>query len=259
MSKGSISADILFSACAASDLASLQTLLLQPTYIAKALETESRILDEKLQLTIRRLNLLSMFIKAADSGSSNIIKYLLSFVHTHNVPHSTLIARDAICAAIDGSNNVAVFREFVAVIPDVVNINMGHPGTPLSQAVAGSRNCPRYTADRISLVAFLLDHGADPNQKHGPDNSFPGTILRTAVQRSSLEVVELLIKAGAQIAQSGAMHVAAENGRIDVMELLVGKGAEVDEELYTNLGCSRRYRTRVKKEVGIVSNVSDER
>ncbi|KAJ4376002.1 hypothetical protein N0V83_001282 [Neocucurbitaria cava] len=258
MTEDDISADGLFEACAAGDLASVQTLLQKPAYIAKALETEERIEDEELQLTRRSLNLLSMFNKAAGAGSSDIIKYLLLFAHTQGVPYETLIRRDSICAAISSSNSVSVFRELYAVNPDVVNIDMGHPGTPLSQAVNGSRNAPRYTADRTTLVRYLLDNGADPNQVQGPDRAGPGTYLRTAVQRSSLEVIELLIQHGAQIEQSGAMHQAAENGRIDVMDLLLRYGANVNEQLWTNLEHSARSRTKFKKEQGIISDVSDD-
>lgn len=127
------------------------------------METEERIEDEKLQLTRRSLNLLSMFNKAAGAGSSDIIKYLLLFAHTHDVLNDTLIRRDSICAAISSNNSISVFRELYAVSPDVVSIDMGHPGTPLSRAVNGSRNAPRHTADRTNLVRFLLDYGANPN------------------------------------------------------------------------------------------------
>jgi ankyrin repeat protein len=258
MAEDNISADRLFEACAAGDLASVQTLLGKPAYIAKALETEERIEDEELQLTRRSLNLLSMFNKAAGAGSSDIIKYLLLFAHTHGVPYETLIRRDSICAAISSSNNVSVFQELYTVHPDVVNIDMGHPGTPLSQAINGSRNAPRYSADRTALVRFLLKNGANPNQIQGPDRNGPGTCLRTAVQRSSLEVIELLIQHGAQIEQSGALHQAAGNGRIDVMDLLLRHGANVNEQLLTNLEYSARSRTKSKKEQGIISDVSDD-
>jgi ankyrin repeat protein len=258
MAEDDISADGLFEACAAGDLASVQTLLRNPAYIAKALETEERIEDEESQLKRRRLNLLSMFKRAAAAGSSDIIKYLLLFAHTHGVPYETLICRDSICVAISSNNSISVIRELYAVNPHVVNIDMGHPGTPLSQAVDGSRNAPRYTADRTALVRFLLDNGANPNQLHSPDNNSPGTYLRSAVQRSSLEVIELLIQHGAQISQSGAMHAAAENGRINVMDLLLRHGANVNEQLCTNLEHSARARTKFKKEQGIMSDVSDD-
>jgi hypothetical protein len=279
MAEDDISADVLFEACAAGDLASVQTLLRKPSYTAKALETEERIESllrkssytakaleteeriefEELQITRRSLNLVLMFNKAAGAGSSDVIKYLLLFAHTHGIPYETLIRRDSICAAISSSKSVSVFKELYAVDPEVVNIDMGHVGTPLSQAVSGGRNAPRYTAPRTALVRFLLDNGANPNQIKAPDCNGPGTNLRTAVEVSSLEVIELLIQHGAQIEQSGAMHQAAESGRIDVMDLLLRHGANVNEQLWTNLEDSARYRTRIKKEQGIISDVSDDR
>lgn len=259
MTAVNITAEGLFEACAAGDVMSLQKLLQEPVHIAKALETEERVHDEELQLTRSSLNLALMFDKAAGAGSSEVIKYLLSFAESHGVSHQKLIRRNSICAAISSSNGVAVFKEMHAVEPDLVNTNMGLLGTPLSQAVSGSRNAPRYTADRIDLVRYLLENSADPNQMHDPDHDRPGTILRTAVQRSSLEVIKLLIQHGAQMEQSGAMHKAAENGRIDVMDLLLKQGADVNEQLWTNLTYSAASRTRMKKEQGITSDVSDSR
>lgn len=273
MAEDDISADELFEACAAGDLASLQTMLRKPAYIAKALEmgertetlhlrrrpaTEERE-EQEIQLTHRDLNLLIMFSKAAGAGSADIIKYLLLFAHTHGIPYETLIRRDSICPAISSTNSVSVFRELYAVHPAVVSMSMGHVGTPLGQAVNGSRNAPRYTADHTPLVRFLLENGASPNQVQGPDSNSPGTILRTAAEGSSLDVIELLIQHGAQIEQSGAMHKAAENGRIDVMDLLLRHGANVNEQLCTNLEFSAKRRTRFKKERGIVSDASDDR
>ncbi|OAK97717.1 ankyrin [Phaeosphaeriaceae sp. SRC1lsM3a] len=259
MAEVDVSADDLFEACANGDVASLQTLLGTPPYVAKALETEERIHDEELQLKRRSLNLLIMFNKAARAGSSDIIRYLLSFAQTHGVSYETLIHRDIICAAIASDNSVAVFKELHAVKPDLVKMDMGHVGTALGQAVSGTRNAPRYTSDRLDLVRFLLENGADPDQPHGPDRERPGTDLRCAVERSSIEVVELLIQHGAQIEQSGAMHRAAEKGRIDVMELLLKHGANVNEQLWTNLDYSASSRTNTKKEHGIISDVSDDR
>jgi hypothetical protein len=173
--------------------------------------------------------------------------------------YKTLIRRDSICAAISSSNSVSVFRELYAVDPEFVNMYMGHTGTPLSQAVNGTRNAPRYTADRADLVRFLLENGAKPDQRKDPDLDEPGTCLRSAAAYSSLEVTELLIEHGAQIEKSGAMHKAAENRRIDVMELPLHHGANVNDQLWTNIEHPTRSRTRVKKEQGIRSDVSDNR
>ncbi|KAF2654584.1 hypothetical protein K491DRAFT_558797, partial [Lophiostoma macrostomum CBS 122681] len=88
---------------------------------------------------------------------------------------------------------------------------MGHVGTPLTQAIPGSRNSPQYSCDRASLVRYLLEKGADPNRMCGP----PASHLYAAVAHSSLEVIRLLIDHGAHIKQSGAIHEAAKRGRID--------------------------------------------
>lgn len=212
MAEDGILAHRLFEACAAGDVTSVQTLLQKPAYIAKALETEERIEDEELQFARPIPSLRLMFNKAASAGSSDIINCLLLFAYTHGVPYKTLIRRDSICAAISSSDSVSVFRELHTVDPDFFNMRMGHIGTPLGQTVSGTRNAPRYTADRAALVRFLLENGANPNQRQGPDFDDPGTCLQNAVHRSTLDVVELLIQHGAQIEQSGAMHKAAETG-----------------------------------------------
>ncbi|KAH7379493.1 hypothetical protein BKA66DRAFT_377789, partial [Pyrenochaeta sp. MPI-SDFR-AT-0127] len=92
---------------------------------------------------------------------------------------------------------------------------MDHNGTPLEQAVCGSRNAPHYTSDLVPLVKFLLENGADPNRISSPYYNGPGVYLEGATRRSPLEIIELLLKHGAEISQSGAIQQAAERGRID--------------------------------------------
>ncbi|ORY03130.1 ankyrin repeat-containing domain protein [Clohesyomyces aquaticus] len=257
MMADNISADVLFEACTAGNLASLQRLLQEPAYITKALEMEERVDEDLPGLTHCILNLSSMLNKAAVAGSSDTVRYLLSFAHTHDVPYEKLLLRDCIGSAISSNNNVAVFKELLAVKADIIDFDMGHSGTPLSQAVAGNRNAPLYSADRTPLVRFLLEGGADPNRIQAPYDA-PGAYLQDAVRRSSLEVIELLLQHGARIEQSSAMHRAAEKGRIDVMELLLERGADVNEQLVKNVWYSASYRTKFKKENGIVSDVSDD-
>lgn len=252
MASHDISVDRLLEACATGDLALLQTLLQHPSYIAVALSTPSQteVLTahgEEIRLTHKILNLVSMFNTAARAGSVPIVNHLLAFAQTRGIPHTKLIRRDAICAAIS-ANTVPVFRELYAAQPDIINMDMGgHTGTPLTQAL--------LRKDNDSLIHFLLGNGSNPNTHTG----VPGPHLRSAAQHSSLSVIELLIQHGAEIAQSGALHYAAENSRIDAMALLVRYGADVNEQLFANLRFSARYRTRIKKELGITSDVSGEK
>ena len=69
--------------------------------------------------------------------------------------------------------------------------------TPLSLAF------PRMLSAKVEIVALLLDHGADANQKIYTKDSFYETPLHRAVnlenhnQQTVLELVTLLLKSGA--------------------------------------------------------------
>ena len=92
------------------------------------------------------------------------------------------------------------------------------------------------SADKVSLVRFLLSHGADPNanlrgQRH--------TALECAAYSASIPVLELLIDAGAQIRTRSALSIAAGEGRVDAVRYLLDRGADIDEipeneEIYEN-------------------------
>ncbi|KAH7402920.1 hypothetical protein BKA66DRAFT_578329 [Pyrenochaeta sp. MPI-SDFR-AT-0127] len=72
-----------------------------------------------------------------------------------------------------------------------------------------------------------------------------------------MEVVELLLDYGAQLEQSGAIHHAAKKGRIAVMNFILKRGADIDEQLWKNdYMFSSRHRTKLKRNYGIVSDVT---
>jgi ankyrin repeat protein len=253
MTDNTVSSEVLFEICTAGDFEKIQQLLEDPAYVAKTVAIEEWVDPRGNEVTRPRLNLDLMLQKAARSGSAELVKYLLSFANAHGIPYEDLIYRDSICAAIDSNNGLAVFKELLAVKLDIVDQNMGHVGTPLTQSIGGGRNAPRYSGERETLLQFLLENGADPNRITGQ----PFTYLTKAVQHASLKSIELLIKHGARVEQSGAMHTAAEDGRLDVMNLLLEHGANVNEQLTENLSYSASYRARKKKEKGIISDVTD--
>jgi ankyrin repeat protein len=254
MEDQTVSSDILFEDCTVGDVDSLNELLQDPVYIAKALETEDYVDDQEYQITHPQLNLDVMFEKACAAGSTEVVGRLLNFAKAHEISYEALIHRDSICAAAASDSSVAIFQDLHAVKPDVVNTQMGHPGTPLGQAVGGSNSSPHYTGDRAPLVRFLLEHGADPNGDRNP----PGNHLAQAINRASLEIIELPLQNGAHVTQSGAMHAAAERGRLDALNVLLEHGADVNEQLTENLSYSASYRARKKKEKGIFSDVTDD-
>ena len=226
--------DELLTACSAGSLDQVQTLLSGPSMIKTALSYQKRPYHDDYELMRSFLNLQVMLERAARSGHASTVEYVLAFGHQHNVPYDTLITRDAIVAALN-SNNVDVLRKFVAVMPECVNFDMSLSGDPLCQAVMGSRNMPLYRNDRLEIVAFLLDHGADPN-KRCPQHNGPGHHLWLAAWFGPLVITNLLLQHGAQVAQSGAIHKAAEKGRINVLEALLKHGANLDERLDPDVG-----------------------
>lgn len=252
MVERSSSASVLIEACNTPDVEALRKLLGDPKYIAKALETEEQLVDEKYEHPRSVINLLVMFRKAAAAGNAENVEFLLSFANTHDIPYEALINRDTYGVAISCSNNVAVWEKFLAVSPESVDGHMGHAGTPLTQAIIGGTGAPNYDSPRAPLVRLLLEHGADPNRPWGRFQPGPGAYLEKAAHRSSLEVVELLLQYGAQIKQSGAMHRAAQHGRIDVMAMLFERGGDVNEQLWENdPWWGSKSRTTKKKEYGI--------
>jgi hypothetical protein len=249
-----ISKDILFEDCVVGDVDSLTQLLEDPAYVAKALETEDYVYDEEFQWSRSRLNLDVMLEKACRAGSTYVVKHLLGFAKAHDIAFDKLIHRDSICGAIYSDSALAIFKELYAALPDVIDMSIGLVGTPLAQSIGGSLSAPPYSGERTAVLKYLLGNGADPNRICGQ----PSTYLEKAVQHGSLENVELLIKHGARIAQSSAMHTAADRGRLDVMNILLEHGADVNEQLTADLRYSASYRARKKKDKGIISDVTDD-
>jgi len=109
---------------------------------------------------------------------------------------------------------------------------------------------------KCPLVQFLLDNGADLNRVDIAYYKGPGVYIESAVQCSSLEVIKLLLKHGAQIEQSGAFHRAAQLGRVGVMDLPVQHGADVNEQLKENDPLLSKSRTRLRKLIGTENKTS---
>jgi hypothetical protein len=125
MENQTVSSDILFEDCTVGDVDSLNELLQNPAYIAKALETEDYVDDQGYEITRPRLNLDVMFLKACAAGSTEIVRCMISFAKAHEIAYEALIHHDSICAAAASDSSVAIFQELYPVKPDVVNIKMG--------------------------------------------------------------------------------------------------------------------------------------
>lgn len=97
-----------------------------------------------------------------------------------------------------------------------LNYNLGRQGYYVTIAVR---------ENDISLMKYLLEHGADVN-KPGVTYRFPALTL--AVSNENAEMVELLIQCGAQINGSGAMGMAAAHRKFKMMDLLLKHGVDVN-------------------------------
>jgi ankyrin repeat protein len=82
------------------------------------------------------------------------------------------------------------------------------------------------------MVALLLKGGADPKQTFKGKEA-QSTCLEIAAQEGFLDIVKLLVSAGADIHHRGfrghtPLRVAARNGRTDLVKYFISKGSEID-------------------------------
>lgn len=85
-------------------------------------------------------------------------------------------------------------------------------------------------AGRLPAVQLLLASGADPNVCEGPEGTRPSSPLSGAAGNGHLEVVDVLLKAGARVDEvcgdGTALHAAVSNGHEDVARRLINAGAD---------------------------------
>lgn len=86
-----------------------------------------------------------------------------------------------------------------------------------------------YSTVTAEGVTWLLDHGADIEA----EDQFSASPLVTRAAEGDLEIVDLLIKRGADPIRAGSRHTplcaAAANHRADVVALLLERGATLTE------------------------------
>lgn len=222
---------VLSTFAAHRDLDSLNALLDDPAIVTEALGfVEDPIGPTK---TRRIRNLQIMIESAARAGRADLVSRLFAFAREHSVPIDELVNRHTVLGALS-SARVDVVAELVAAQPSCVNFHLGHSGDPLIQAIVGPYGDPakdNSPEDRVPLVRYLLEHGADPNAS-ACSFTKPGYHLYTATSRHKpVEMIRLLLEHGAQISRTGAVVAAAEHGRVAVLELLLSHGADLNEAL----------------------------
>lgn len=80
------------------------------------------------------------------------------------------------------------------------------------------------------MVAWLLDHGADPNQQCVIDL----TPLSLTVESAPLSVIQLMLSRGGDVRKGQLLHHAIErhSDNIAILSLLLGKGADINSTMY---------------------------
>ncbi|KAL8682896.1 MAG: hypothetical protein Q9224_006731 [Gallowayella concinna] len=103
--------------------------------------------------------------------------------------------------------------------------------TNIEDGVFGGAIQTAASAGHDSIVALLLDHGLDPNDR---DEEIP-TPLQCACYKGRESTVRLLIHRGADVHATGGLymsplHAASLGGRLAIVELLLEYGVEVNTE-----------------------------
>ncbi|KAI8941749.1 hypothetical protein NX059_002953 [Plenodomus lindquistii] len=232
---GEDDACLLIEASFSGDDTALQTLLSQAHWI-KTMHEEPHCIysewrpsegpnDARKVMAMRTSNLKRCLIAAAQNGKAAIVSTLLAFAKNQGVnPLSEATARTMVNTIISGAH-ADVFRPLAAADPNIVNFCLPHGMLPLYEAAK---------RQRTDVVAVLLELGADPlhpvqqSKKLGRYNS---SLLSVAAMAEGPRMVEVLLKHGCPIANTGALHTAARGGQLETMQLLMQHGADMNEAL----------------------------
>lgn len=101
------------------------------------------------------------------------------------------------------------------------------------EAQTSDRDTPLYLAceyGHANMVSLLIKHGANVNNAED---------IQIAVEKEFIEIVKLLLKAGANAScetkhSVTPLHIAAEKGNLQIVELLLAHGADphISDEMY---------------------------
>jgi ankyrin repeat protein len=99
--------------------------------------------------------------------------------------------------------------------------------TPLISAITCEKHIPNK--DVISMARILLQAGADPQASFN-DNHETFTVLQWAMDRNSIELIQLLLNNGARVTEAAFLK-AAEYCDVNIARLLLRFGGQVTEKV----------------------------
>jgi hypothetical protein len=95
-------------------------------------------------------------------------------------------------------------------------------------------NQPALEPEGFRVAEFLLAQGAKP-VPHGTEVWGNCGTLNDAACFQSVEYMELLLKTGASLRDTGALHRAALAGRLDMINFLIDCGADINEQIHWDM------------------------
>ncbi|CAM1508837.1 Fc.00g025760.m01.CDS01 [Cosmosporella sp. VM-42] len=121
--------------------------------------------------------------------------------------------------AVVNSRSIPLFSTLLSKYPWIINMQFDKRGTPLIVACLSQQS--------FDFLNFLLEAGADPNLV--PD-FLPTPLAFVGAFYHNTQVVDLLLKHGAKIEQSGALPAAASCGNETMVRYLLECGADQDRD-----------------------------
>ena len=227
-------AHLLIEVSVAGDDTTLQSLLSQQQSIQTMLETPDCIYwqsrprqgpDNVRQVLAMPMSTLERALNvASQNGHAGVVSILLDFATQQGVDHSNVITRSMITKAIH-NGHAAVLEVLGYAQPDIIHFSIDHGTRPLYEAVKQGQT---------DVVAVLLELGADPLHPVPRGKilgSYNLSLMSFAAMSEGPRMIEMLLNHGVPIAQTGAIHTAAQHGNLDTMRLLMQHGANVNEVL----------------------------
>ncbi|SCV34344.1 uncharacterized protein FFB14_04825 [Fusarium fujikuroi] len=154
---------------------------------------------------------------------------------------STPLNEEVVRAGVN-TGSIPLMQALITKDPSVINMQFDMRGTPLIVACMGRQH--------VDFLRFLLEAGADPNQE--PDAAAYPLALVAALYKDTA-AIDLLLKYGAKIENSGALAAAARRGNEVMMQYLLEKGARPEADGTSTATDASPLRVAIKAgHVGIV-------